>query len=420
MKRAAILAVLVSSVLAVTPLTAKAPLHVDDDGAQRPGAYLDIETALADAVVGDTILVHEGVYPGAINVLTDRVALRTVGNAVLDAATFPPPPWGDAGIVVQEGVSGVTIQGLEIRGFGAGIVVGLAAHDNVVKSNTVSDSPGVGIVLADTAAANSIVGNEVTHSGFGIVLDPASSANSVVGNVISLCGTGIVLVGANDNKVRENRITDSTASGLVLVDASAGNELVGNVVTASGGMGITVFANDNVVKDNQVMASGLTHWAWKDGIRILGDDNEIKDNDVYDSREDGIAIRGNRNLVVDNKVFLSGRYGIGMLSWISGTNDNLAKDNVVYVSMLFDLFDDCAGTGNVWRENQYETANFCNSNRPHRGMTDRGFKRTQREKPQLNSEEQPALLMPRDHSAGLFVFDPSDDEMQQRVRGLRC
>jgi parallel beta-helix repeat protein len=361
MKWAGILAMLVSALVAGTPLPAKAPLHVDDDGAQRPGAYPDIETALADAVVGDTILVHDGVYPGGINIYTDRVTLRAVGDAVLDAdiTPAPPPPWGSGGLVVQHGVSGVTVQGLEIRGFDAGIVVGIASDDNVVKSNTVSNSAGVAIVLADGAAANSIVDNVVTHSGLGIVLDPASAANSVVGNAMSFCGTAIVLVGANDNKVRENRIADSTASGLVLVEASAGNEVVGNVVTASGGMGITVFANDNVVKDNQVMASGLTHPSWKDGIRILGDDNEIKDNDVYDSRENGIAIRGNRNSVLDNRVFLSGRYGIGMLYWFSSTtNDNLAKDNVVSGSALFDLFDDGTGIGNVWRNNQYDTANF--------------------------------------------------------------
>ncbi|NIM00265.1 MAG: hypothetical protein GTN89_05115 [Acidobacteria bacterium] len=94
-------------------------------------------------------------------------------------------------------------------------------------------------------------------------------------------------------------------------------------------------------------------------MRILGDDNEIKDNDVYDSREEGIAIRGNRNLVVDNRVFLSGRYGIGMLYWsLDTTDDNLAKDNVVFGSALFDLFDDGTGIGNVWRDNQCNTANF--------------------------------------------------------------
>ena len=52
MKRAVILLAVVGAVLAGTPLWAKAPLHVDDDGAQRPGAYPDIETALADAWLG--------------------------------------------------------------------------------------------------------------------------------------------------------------------------------------------------------------------------------------------------------------------------------------------------------------------------------------------------------------------------------
>jgi parallel beta-helix repeat protein len=239
-----------------------------------------------------------------------------------------------------------------------GIVVGLAAHDNVVKSNTVSDSAGVGIVLADTATANSIVGNEVTRSGLGIVLTDATAANSIVGNIISRCGNGIVLTGANDNTVRGNRVSDSTASGLVLRETAADNEIVGNVVTASGGHGIvlTNLTTNNVVKDNQFTASGLIHTRWKNGINIAGDDNEIKDNDVSDSREDGIAIRGDRNLVVDNKVFLSGRYGISALYPI--TNDNMVRDNLVSGSSVFDLCDDGRGTGNVWRDNSYDTANF--------------------------------------------------------------
>jgi len=358
MKRAAILAVLVSAVLAGTPLPAKAPLHVDDDGAQWPGAYLDIETALADAVVGDTILVHEGVYPGAINVLTDRVALRADGSAVLDADSFPPPPWGDAGIVLRAGVSGVTIQGLEIRSFGAGIVVVDDAHDNVVKSNTVSGSAGVGIVLG-MATANSIVGNEVIRSGFGIVVAEDCHDNVVKSNTVSdSASVGIVVDTATANSIVGNEVTRSGAGGLVLVNASAGNEVVGNVVTASGGNGITLtnLATNNVVKDNQVTASGLIHWQWKDGIRIAGDENEIKDNDVSDSREDGIGIRGDRNLVADNRVLSSGRYGISMLYSI--TNDNMARDNSVSGSLVFDLCDDGLGIGNVWRDNRYDTSNF--------------------------------------------------------------
>ncbi len=48
-----------------------------------------------------------------------------------------------------------------------------------------------------------------------------------------------------------------------------------------------------------------------------------------------------------------------MLYWsLDTTDDNLAKDNVVFGSALFDLFDDGTGIGNVWRDNQCNTANF--------------------------------------------------------------
>ena len=97
MKRAVIVFAVVATLLAGSPLWAKAPLHVDDDGSQWPGAYPDIETALADAVVGDTIVVHDGVYPGGINIFTDRVTLRSVGDAVLDADITPPPPGPESG-----------------------------------------------------------------------------------------------------------------------------------------------------------------------------------------------------------------------------------------------------------------------------------------------------------------------------------
>jgi parallel beta-helix repeat protein len=334
MKRKAIFGVLVSFLLAGAPLSAKAPIHVDDDGSQHPGAYVDIESALADAEVGQTILVHDGVYPGAIDVLTDRVSLRAAGNAVLDASVFPPQQWEDAGIVVHPGVSGVTIQGFEIRDYGAGIVVIEGANDIVIKSNTVLDAERVGIVLG-LATANSIIGNQVIR-----------------------CGAGIVLIDATENKIRENRVSHTNANGIVLFDTSGNNEVVGNSVTVSGGYGITLtnLAINNVVKDNQVAASGLTHSLWKDGIRVAGHENEIKDNDVYDSREDGIGIRGNGNLVKDNTVLGSGRFGISALYPI--TNDNLIWDNMVVGSMVFDLYDDGWGTGNVWRDNHYATSNF--------------------------------------------------------------
>jgi hypothetical protein len=107
------------TVTEVEPSRARVPLHVDDDGAQWPGAYTTIMAALDDANVGDIVLVHDGVY-SEVYLFTDRISLRAVGNVLLDSEVVPPlagPPgsvWV-AGIMVLPGVSGVTIQGFEIR-----------------------------------------------------------------------------------------------------------------------------------------------------------------------------------------------------------------------------------------------------------------------------------------------------------------
>ena len=75
------------------------------------------------------------------------------GNVVLDGELAGPPGsvWV-AGIMVLPGVSGVTIQGFDIRNFTQGISVLDGANDIVIKDTKVSDSTDAGIVLWYAAA----------------------------------------------------------------------------------------------------------------------------------------------------------------------------------------------------------------------------------------------------------------------------
>ena len=90
-----------------------AALHVDDDGAEWPGAYPTITEALAVAGSGDTIIVHQGTYPETL-VVDKQLTLQGAGSAstIIDASGAS----ADYGILLTAGGTSAS-QRLTIKGF---------------------------------------------------------------------------------------------------------------------------------------------------------------------------------------------------------------------------------------------------------------------------------------------------------------
>lgn len=186
----------------ITPVAAKSTeIHV------YPGD--SIQVAVDAASLGDTIIVHGGVYHQSVKIDNDDITLKGKG-AILDG-TLPAdpgttflgePPGPMFGIWLSTGVSGVTITGFEIRAFeerGIAIWLERDSHDNDIIDNEFTGSTTVGIMVS-TSHNNLIEKNKVSNDVmYGIVLESASDGNKVIDNKIA--DSGVVGIVVDENSI---------------------------------------------------------------------------------------------------------------------------------------------------------------------------------------------------------------------------
>ena len=292
-------------------------LVVDNDRAQCPHAsHTSVQSAVAAARPGDTVVVCEGIYHETVTVTTDDVRLAADGDGVVV----------DGRGVRQRGfvlaaVQGVTIQGFTVRNhLESGINLSAGAHDNVVGHNVTS-------------------GN-----GFGIQLASAGPGNAVVHNV----STGNTLAG----------ISNVSSEGTTIAhNASSHNQRNGIVVARPHGsyapLSVTVEYNHS--SDNGVAGIALIH----------GGGSAVSHNHLSGNAQDGIILHESFDNVIErNRSTTNGLDGIGVKDHpgMPLSARNLIRSNQVLENAEHDCHDESVGTGtagtaNVWEHNHAETEN---------------------------------------------------------------
>ena len=199
-----------------------------------PRDYPTIQSAVAAAEAGDTVLVAAGIYTENVVVSTSGLRLLGSGDVALDGT-------GLSGIGIHvlgaaaAPVTAVEVLNFEVRNFERGIIVQSAdearvlhnyVHDNVDKSAPVALGDGIGIELLQTS------GSDVSR------------------NVISSNGLGGINVrlGSTDNTVRHNRVLENGSQsptidgdGIILTGAGGqGNRIEHNKIEGNYGRGIRV------------------------------------------------------------------------------------------------------------------------------------------------------------------------------------
>jgi len=272
------------------------------------------------------------------------------------------------------GVSGVTIEGFDIRnhsgghtGGGAGILLNNAINSHV-KWNTISNSSVAGIILW-FASDNIVADNEISQpaGGAGIILIHQSHNNEIKRNEMSGSrGAGISLVGnrasngfPSDNIVAENVISTIAGHGIslnaIFAARTAGNVLRRNNISGGHSDGIALFSSNNIAERNVIVGTSgsskgihisgsdnVVTWNEIDlggeGIRVAGTNNLVKYNEITDTGSHGIfAFQTSSNEIIWNDVSDSSRDGIRVQSGRPGApsaNDNLVKWNTVSGSGL--------------------------------------------------------------------------------------
>jgi parallel beta-helix repeat protein len=329
-KRYGILVVIVTILVLCFAGTASAgTLYVDDDGGAD---FTGIQEAINTASVGDTIIVHSGVYYE--NVVVDKsVTLIGNGHPVVDAggkedaialwadgitlvgftATNSESSWGCAGIKVIS--SNNTITGNNVRNNWNGICLDNSSNNTITWNNASSNDGGI---FLRESSNNTITGNTFLNDGFRVSY---SYQNTVKDNTVN--GKPLVyLEDVSDYKVEDAgqvilvNCNNITVENLDLSDTSEGIELwetedskvVNNTVCNNNGDGISLYesSNNNTITGNDVCNN-------RNGICLdNSSNNTITGNNVC-SNDDGIHLFlscNNNNIITGNNVSNNNYNGI--------------------------------------------------------------------------------------------------------------
>ena len=232
--------------------------------AKDEAQFASLALALADTATadGDELQLAPGVYSGGI-VLTKGVKLvGSTGYTPLAGPTTPPAVIIDGGnavqdgIVVNSGVTGASISGLEIRNFTRHCIHGQAGnHGLTIEQNVLHHCADSGVWINGDVDNVTIDHNEVHDFGYG-------------GFGPSVAGRGIVVWNGvkRDITISNNWVHDGTGCcGIELQDGTAtGAWITDNVVANVGdsGMGFVQLTSGsptsraNIISGNQITNTG--------------------------------------------------------------------------------------------------------------------------------------------------------------------
>jgi uncharacterized repeat protein (TIGR02543 family) len=213
-------------------------------------AYTSIQTAINDAVTGDTVLVYDGTYVENISVMGKSIAVRSVNGAT--STIIDGNASGSVMILINGEGPGSALDGFTITNgnysVGGGIYCyssSLTITNSTITGNTANDGGGI---LCDNCALtitnSTITGNTANNSGGGIYYVYSSSSTitncTISGNTAGSGGGGISFVYSSPT-ITNSGISGNTAGsnggGIYCVSYSsptiADCTITGNTVTST-------------------------------------------------------------------------------------------------------------------------------------------------------------------------------------------
>jgi parallel beta-helix repeat protein len=301
--------------------------------------YNSIQESVNDADSGNTIKIGRGIYHE--NVVVDK-SLTLIGDR---EKTILQGSGSGTGIYLN-GISGVTIENLQITGFSSGIKLDYSSnnyiinnkiqdneegilltnsHDNTIVGNILSenDEPGIiqykfGIKLVSSnfcTISNNIASNN-GYGGIGIYYsdDVTISDNILIGNK-----DGIWVTTSNRIHVSGNNAS-SNIHGIQL-QYSDNSEISGNIILNNEEHGLSLnYYNNGVISENTI-SSTVLHY----GINLrnsLG--STIFDNEISNNIR-GINLVYSNEITINQNILTGGNHGI----WMEySENNNIIQNQV--------------------------------------------------------------------------------------------
>jgi parallel beta-helix repeat protein len=263
------------------------------------GSALASHVGCGDTITADTTLdsdlvncPNNGIVIGA-----DNITLNLNGHTI-DGDGQLTEDCGDDEIcddgVVNDGHSGVTIEGGSVREFALGVLVLGARHDRLLDLS-VTRNMFPGLVVANSPRAQ-VEGNVVAANGLhtdeaGVVLFASPHSRIARNSILDNGDIGLFAPIADDTVFERNLLSGNPEAG-ILIDQSNRNLFRHNRLSRNG-EGITIAGNRNVITQNFVSDSraGLPGDGGGLGIFVAaGRDNLVEGNIVVRTNRAGIQV----------------------------------------------------------------------------------------------------------------------------------
>jgi parallel beta-helix repeat protein len=243
-----------------------------------PAQFPTIQQAVSAAASGDTIVVAEGIYHGAVT-LKGGIRLHAAENAevVIDASGAAVPGALDYVVGWPATPNRIEVIGFTLVDDNPATGVGILARgsNHLIEDNVVKGAFRDGIRLAGTTQVtvdrNEVWGTRDTGEGgqtlAGIVLSN-SSRNRILGNFAFSGRHGIAILGGGSNFVAGNVSFAGSFFGMIgmLVRNSPGNVLLNHTAYADGAedaTGLQVESTAGLVVVNAILTGSDT------GLRLV-------------------------------------------------------------------------------------------------------------------------------------------------------
>jgi len=269
-------------------------LYVGGSGANN---YTTIQSAIDDAVDGDTVFVYDDSSPYYEDVVVDK-SINLIGedknSTIIDA--------DGSGHVIKIVVDGVNILGFTATGSTNGLVVEGSSYINIadnnilnnfnqgikldsssnitISGNILSDNNHKGIYLHDSSN-NILSENNIVNSEYAGIEFSDSWYNNVTNNSITSItrGEGIQLWNSSYITISGNTISNHTECGIELLDSSNFNLISGNIITSTISKNVEGIVLETGSDHNNITGNVIKRHVL--GIYVYGSDyNNISNNEI--------------------------------------------------------------------------------------------------------------------------------------------
>jgi parallel beta-helix repeat protein len=265
--------------------------------------YLTIQSAINDALTGETIFVCPGTYYENIIIDTKNITVRSinpsdpdiVANTIIDGRGFDS-------VVKIIGNSAPTLAGFTIQNgksdFGGGIHISDNSFANIlgntITRNLIKSSFGIGGGIYINGSIPNIRSNTINYNdantGGGIYLENNSHPdvkNNIIKHNEAIVGAGMFMYDGCIPDVQENQITDNIAEtngGGIYINSSSPliikeNSINNNQVSIGGGGGIYIVNGSSPIIRENYIKNNIAEF-YGGGIMIIDSCPNISQNEI--------------------------------------------------------------------------------------------------------------------------------------------